>query len=198
VSELILASASASRQRMLASAGVRFRVSAADINEAALTADLWDKGTDAAGIAAALAEQKALTVSRREKDALVLGGDSVLTLGPEIISKCRDLAALRELLRRLSGKTHQLISAAALARNDTIVWTHTGIAKLTMRPLSEAFLDSYLAAEGEAVLSSVGGYRYEGLGAQLFSAVEGDAFTIQGLPLQAVLAALRQEGSLAS
>jgi septum formation protein len=198
MSELVLASASASRQRMLASAGVRFRVSAADINEAALTADLWDKGTDAAGIAAALAEQKALTVSRREKDALVLGGDSVLALGPELISKSRDLAALKELLRRLSGKTHRLISAASLARNNAIVWTHTGIAKLTMRPLSEAFLDSYLAVEGEAALSSVGGYRYEGLGAQLFSAVEGDAFTIQGLPLLAVLAALRQEGMLVS
>ena len=151
MSELVLASASAARQRMLTAAGVPFRISAADLNEPALIADLWDKGTGAAGIAAALAEQKAVMVSRREAGALVLGGDSVLAFGGEIISKCRDLAELKGLLQKLSGKTHQLISAAALAQDGARrCGSHTGTARLTMRPLSEAFLDAYLAAEGDS------------------------------------------------
>jgi nucleoside triphosphate pyrophosphatase len=196
MSQLVLASASASRQRMLSAAGVPFSISAAAIDEASLVADLWDKGVNASGIAAALAEQKAVMVSRRSPGALVLGGDSVLAFGQELISKCRDLAELKALLGRLSGKTHHLISAAALARDASLVWHHVGSARLTMRPLSEAFLDDYLAAEGESLLSSVGGYRYEGRGAQLFEHVEGDAFTVLGLPLLPVLAALRREGIL--
>jgi septum formation protein len=196
MSELVLASASASRQRMLTAAGVPFVVSAADLDETSLIADLWDKGSDAAGIAAALAEQKAVTVSRRRPGALVLGADSVLAFGSEIISKCRDLAALKMLLQKLSGKTHQLISAAALARNGASVWSYTGTARLTMRILSPGFIDDYVATEGEVVLSSVGGYHYEGRGAQLFSHTEGDSFTILGLPLLPVLAALRDQGIL--
>ena len=198
MSELVLASASASRQRLLSAAGVPFRVSAADLNEPSLIADLWDKGSDAAGIAAALAEQKAVTVSRRSPGALVLGGDSVLNFKSEIISKSRDLTELRALLLRLSGNVHELISAASLARDGAEIWHYTGVARLTMRPLSEGFVDTYLAAEGDALLSSVGGYRYEGLGAQLFAQVEGDNFTILGLPLLPVLEALRAEGILAA
>lgn len=198
MSVLVLASASASRQKMLTAAGVPFRVSAADLDEASLMADLWDKGSDAAGIAAALAEQKAITVSRRSPGALVLGGDSVVLFGTEIVSKSPNRAALKNLLRKLSGKTHQLISAAALARDGALVWHYTGTARLTMRVLSDAFLEDYLAREGDGLLSSVGGYRYEGRGAQLFSQVEGDFFTILGLPLLPVLAALRAEGILGS
>lgn len=196
MTELVLASASASRQRMLSAAGVPFRVSVADLNEAALIADLWEQGMNASGIAAALAEQKAVLVSRRSPGTLVLGGDSVLAFGREIVSKCRDLKELRTLLGRLSGKTHHLISAASLARDGNQVWHHTGLARLTMRPFSSTFLDDYLAAEGESLLSSVGGYRYEGRGAQLFENVEGDAFSILGLPLLPVLLALRREGVL--
>ena len=196
MSELVLASASASRQRMLTAAGVPFRVSAADLDETSLIAVLWDKGSDAAGIAAALAQQKAITVSRRSPGALVLGGDSVVAFGPKIVSKCANMATLKCLLQKLSGKPHQLISAAALARDGALVWDYTGTAHLTMRVLSTAFLDDYLAAEGEGLLSCVGGYRYEGRGAQLFSHVEGDAFTILGLPLLPVLAALRAQGIL--
>jgi septum formation protein len=122
----------------------------------------------------------------------------VLAFGSEIVSKCRDLKELKALLRKLSGKTHHLISAASLARDGAQIWHHTGLAKLTMRGLSEAFLDAYLAAEGETLLSVVGGYRYEGRGAQLFEHVEGDAFTVLGLPLLPVLAALRREGILAA
>jgi septum formation protein len=198
MSELVLASSSASRHRMLTAAGVPFRVSAADLDEPSLIADLWDKGCDAAGIAAALAEQKAITVSRRSPGALVLGGDSVVAFGEELISKCPDMTALKSQLQKLSGKAHQLISAAALARDGALVWQHAGTARLTMRVLSTAFLDDYLAAEGDALLFCVGGYRYEGRGAQLFSQVEGDAFTILGLPLLPVLAALRAQGILSS
>ena len=198
MSELVLASASPSRQRMLMAAGVPFRICPADLDESALIADLKGQGVDAAGIAATLAEQKAMTVSRRSPGALALGGDSVLALGQEIVCKCRDLEELKALLGKLSGQAHQLISAACLARDGAPIWHHTGQARLTMRRLSEAFLDAYLTAEGEGLLSSVGGYRYEGRGAQLFSQVEGDAFTILGLPLLAVLAALRREGILAA
>jgi septum formation protein len=193
---LVLASASASRQRMLKAAGVEFRVSAADINEDALTADLLAKGVDATGIATALAEQKAITVSRRSPGAIVLGADSVVALGTELISKSRDLAALRLLLRKMSGKSHQLISAAALARDGAVFWRHADMARMTVRLFTDAFLDAYLAAEGEAVLSSVGGYHYEGRGVQLFEQVTGDSFTIQGLPMLPLLSELRAQGLL--
>ena len=193
---LVLASASASRQRMLKAAGVDFSVSAADLNEEALTADLRAEGVDAAGIAAALAEQKAIAVSRRMPGRVVLGADSVVALGDELISKSRDLAELKTLLRKMAGKSHQLISAAALARDGAVFWRHVGVARLTMRLFTEAFLDAYLAAEGEAVLSSVGGYHYEGRGVQLFEQVTGDSFTIQGLPLLPLLSELRVLGLL--
>jgi septum formation protein len=193
---LVLASASASRQRMLKAAGVPFRVDPADLNEPALIAGLADQGPVA--IAAAMARSKAVTVSARNPGALVLGGDSVLAFGSEIISKCRDLPELRALLQKLSGQSHALISAASLARDGAEIWRHTGAARLTMRALSETFLDAYLAEGGERLLSSVGGYHYEGRGAQLFEQVEGDAFTVLGLPLLPVLAALRTEGILAA
>jgi septum formation protein len=198
VADLILASASFSRQMLLRAAQVPFRVSAADINEDALMADLRAQDVDAEGIALALAEQKAVMVSRRSPDAWVLGGDSVLAFGAELVSKCRDIAALRVLLKRLRGQSHELISAACLARNGAPLWRHAGHAHLTMRAFSDDFLDAYLAAEGETVLSCVGGYRYEGPGAQLFEHVEGDYFTVLGLPLLPVLAVLRAQGILIS
>jgi len=194
VSGLVLASSSAARQKMLKDAGVHFRVSTADINEAGLMADLICGGRDAAAIANALAEQKALTVSRRLPGALVLGGDQVLGFGTEILGKSRDLADLRALLLRLKGKSHSLVSAAALARDGKTLWQHAETVTLAMRDFSEAFLDAYLQSEGEAVLSSVGGCHYEGRGVQLFDRVDGDYFTILGLPLLPVLAALRAQG----
>lgn len=198
MSTLVLASASHSRQMLLRAAGVSFRVSPADINEDGLTADLTAKGTGPAEIALALAGQKAVMVSRRCPGEIVLGGDSVLAFGPELVGKCRDVTVLRQLLRRLSGKSHELYSAAALARDGAILWQHVSQARLTMRDLGDAFLEQYLAAEGQTVLSCVGGYRYEGPGAQLFERVEGDYFTVLGLPLLAVLAALRAQGILVS
>ena len=194
MSELVLASSSAARQKMLKAAGVDFRVSAADINEAGLMADLVSAGHEAAAIAGALAERKAVTVSRRQPGDLVLGGDQVLGFGKQILGKSRGLADLRALLLQLKGASHTLVSAAALARDGAILWQHVETVTLTMRDFSEAFLEDYLAAEGEAVLSSVGGYHYEERGAQLFERVDGDYFAILGLPLLPVLAALRAHG----
>ena len=196
MSRLVLASGSRSRQVMLKAAGVEFTVQAADLDERALTRNLLSQGKDGSAVALALAEQKALTVSRQNPRDTVLGGDSVLALGDELISKSPNLAALRDELRRLSGKTHFLISAAALARDGQVIWCHVAQARMTMRLLSEVFLDDYLAHEGEALLGSVGGYHFEGLGAQLFDSVEGDYFAILGLPLLPVLKELRSQGCL--
>jgi len=121
-----------------------------------------------------------------------------LEFGGELLSKCADLAAARALLQRLRGRQHRLISALALAEAGKVVWTHSEAASLTMRAFSDAFLDAYLSAEGSAVLDGVGCYRLETMGAQLFARVEGDYFSILGLPLQPLLAELRLKGVIAS
>jgi septum formation protein len=190
--KLILASGSASRARLLAAAGAAFAVDPADIDEAAL----MPPGADAGTAALALAEAKALAVAARHSGALVLGGDSILDFQGEKISKSPDVTAARALLRRLAGRSHRIVSAAVLARDSTVVWRHVGEGTLTMRPLSQAFLDAYLAAEAPAVLASVGCYHLEARGAQLFDRIEGDYFSILGLPLLPVLAALREQGLL--
>ena len=195
---LVLASASPTRQAMLSAAGVAFSISPASLNEASLMHDLVADGADAGTIAAALAQQKAILVSRRTPHATVLGGDSVLALGSEILGKSHDLAALKALLQNMSGRSHFLLSSAALARDGHVLWHHTARARMTVRHLSEAFIDAYLAREGEALLGSVGGYRFEGLGAQLFESVEGDYFSVLGMPLLPVLAELRSLGLLES
>jgi septum formation protein len=195
---LVLASASASRAALLRAAGVEFRVVPADLDEASLMRDLKERGALTAEIAVRLAAEKALAVSRREPGALVLGGDSMVMFQDDLISKCPDMAAAETLLRRLSGRSHLLVSAAVLARDGAPVWSHASPVRMTMRRLGEAFLAGYLAAEGQALLSTVGCYRFEGLGAQLFDHVEGDYFSVLGLPLLEVLAALRKEGVLKS
>jgi septum formation protein len=192
VTRLVLASGSASRARLLREAGVTFLVDPADIDEASL----MQAGQNARDVAGGLAEAKALAVSLRHPGALVLGGDSVLAFGEELISKSPDAAAAKKLLLRLSGQAHRIVSAAALARDGKIVWRHAGQGRLAMRNLGEAFLDAYLAAEAPAVLASVGCYHLEGRGAQLFDRIEGDYFSILGLPLLDVLAALREQGVL--
>lgn len=193
---LVLASASASRTALLKAAGVAFCADPADLDEDALMADLI--GRDAATVASTLAQHKALHVSARHPGQLVLGGDSVIGFGHEMLSKCATLAEARALLRRLAGHTHLLVSAAALARDGALLWTHASPCRMTMRDFSQEFLDDYIAAEGKTILSSVGCYRFEGRGAQLFDKVEGDYFSVLGLPLLAVLSALRKEGVVAS
>jgi len=196
VKTLVLASASASRQALLRAAGVTFAVEPAAIDEAALMRALVAKASSAEAVVATLAREKALDVSRHRPGETVLGGDSVLALGDEILGKCPDLTALRALLLRLSGRDHHLVSGAALVRDGKILWHHVAAVRMTVRPLSAAFVDAYLARGGEALLGSVGGYHFEGLGAQLFEKTEGDYFSILGLPLLPVLAVLRAEGLL--
>ena len=193
---LILASASSSRKRLLTAAGVSFTADPADLDETALMAGLKEAGGEV--MACCLAEQKALAVSRRHPGKLVLGGDSVIAFEGDYLSKCASLAEARALLARLSGKTHMLVSAVALARDGALLWTHASPCRMAMRELSPQFLDDYLAQEGKAILSSVGCYHFEGRGAQLFAKVDGDYFSVLGLPLLQVLAQLRKEGVLAS
>ena len=193
---LVLASGSASRKALLTAAGVPFVADPADLDEDALMRSLRQAGAET--MARTLAEQKALTVSRRHPGQTVLGGDSVIAFDGDYLSKCASLDEARALLQRLSGHTHLLVSAAALARDGALLWAHASPCRMTMRALSPQFLEDYLAREGQAILSSVGCYHFEGRGAQLFATVDGDYFSVLGLPLLPVLAQLRKEGVLAS
>lgn len=193
---LILASGSQSRKALLTAAGVAFIADPADLDEAGLMRGL--KGAPAIHVAQSLAEQKALTVSRRHPGQLVLGGDSVIAFAGEFLSKCATLEDAHGLLSRLCGHEHLLVSAAALARDGAVLWAHASPCRMTMRAFSPQFLADYLAAEGPAILSSVGCYHFEGRGAQLFDKVEGDYFSVLGLPLLPVLAQLRKEGVLSA
>lgn len=191
---LILASKSAARRAMLSDAGVPFVVQVADVDEDALKTP----GVDPVELAVELARAKALAVSRHDVDAWVLGADQTLAFDGGLVSKAVTLDAARERLSAMRGRTHQLHSGAALARNGQVVWSGVDTVEMKMRDFSDAFLDAYLAAEGEELLSCVGSYRLEGLGAQLFEAVEGNYFTVLGLPLWPVLAELRRAGVIAS
>lgn len=193
---LVLASKSAARRAMLTEAGVAFSVRVADVDEDAVKA-VHDPA-DAAGLALELAQAKALAVSRQDTDAWVLGADQTLGFDGGLVSKAASLGEARARLAAMRGKVHQLHSGAALARNGQIVWSGLDTASLRMRRFSDSFLDAYLTAEGEALLACVGSYRLEGMGAQLFEAVDGDYFTVLGLPLWPVLAELRRAGVLPS
>ena len=193
---LVLASGSVTRRLLLEAAGIPLVISPADIDERATEANVRAAGAGPRAVALHLAEAKALAVGAGHPEQLVLGGDQVLALGDTLFTKAPTLAAARAQLERLSGQTHSLHSAWALARGRELVASGGADARLTMRPLSSAFLDRYFEAEGAAVLSSVGAYRLEGLGVQLFERIEGDHSTILGLPLLDVLPALRRLGAL--
>ena len=191
---LILASKSAARRAMLEGAGVAFTVRVADVDENALKRP----GVDPAALAQELAAAKALAVSRADPEAWVLGGDQTLAFDGGLISKASSLKDARARLSAMRGRSHQLHSGAALARNGTLVWSGVDSVTLTMRDFSDVFLDAYLAAEGDELLHCVGSYRLEGMGSQLFEAVEGDYFTVLGLPLWPVLEALRRADVIAT
>jgi septum formation protein len=193
---LILASKSAARRAMLENAGVPFDIRVADVDEEAIKAASTD--LDAAALAVRLAEAKALAVSRDDQTAWVLGSDQTLAFDGGLVSKARSLDAARDRLKSMRGKPHQLHSGAALAIRGQVVWSGVDTVQMRMRDFSDAFLDAYLAAEGKALLTCVGSYRLEGLGSQLFEAVDGDYFTVLGLPLWPVLAELRRAGVLAA
>ena len=198
--QIILASTSRARREMLAAAGMPFTVEAADVDEPAIRKKLLGTKPPATPqqIAEALARAKAEDVSRRHTGALVIGGDQVLALGRELLTKAKDEAAARATLTRLRGQVHELHSAVALAQGGQVQWSHTGTARLKMRDFSDAFLTEYLTRAGERIRQSVGAYELEGLGVQLFAAIDGDYFTILGLPLLPLLAELRARETIAA
>jgi septum formation protein len=199
-SQIILASTSRARREMLAAAGVPFTVEAANVDEPAIRKTLLAAKPQATPrqIAEALARAKAEDVSRRHPCARVIGGDQVLALGNELLTKAKDEAAARVALNRLKGQVHELHSAVALAENGKVLWSHTGTARLKMRAFSDAFLDEYLTRAGDRIQQSVGAYELEGHGVQLFETIEGDYFTILGLPLLPLLAELRAREMIAA
>jgi septum formation protein len=194
--KFILASTSTSRRSMLEAAGVAMSVIAPNVDEELLRARLTGGGADAKTIADALAEAKALTVSQTHPDALVLGADQILVCDGRMFSKALEEREARATLLTLCGREHELISAAVIAKGGTILWRHVETARLRMRQFSDEFLQRYLTAEIPEILGSVGCYRIESLGAQLFSEIDGDQFCIRGLPLIAVLAVLREYGAI--
>lgn len=191
---LLLASKSKARRALLSAAGIPIELQAADIDERELERGAASLGPDA--IAALLAHAKAAAVERRCSGRLVLGADQMLALGDRRFAKPADRAAARAQLRALSGRTHELHSAVALVQRATVVFEHVGVARLTMRAFSDRFLEDYLDAAGSAATESVGGYQIEGPGIQLIERVEGDYFTVLGLPLMEVLDFLRRHGCL--
>lgn len=200
MTRVMLASGSATRRDMLRAAGVVFDVVPARVDEPALRAELLarDAHMAPAAVALELADAKAREVSRREPDAHVIGSDQVLDFDGEIFAKPGSVDGVRETLHKLSGKTHALHSAVSLARNDKVIWRTCETARLTMRQLSSSFIDGYVDAVGAAVCASVGAYQIEGPGIQLFDRIDGDHFTILGMPLLALLHQLRAEGVLAA
>jgi septum formation protein len=190
---LILASASKSRARMLQAAGLTFIVEPPGLDEAAMRTAVSGELTPH-DVAEVLARAKAEAVSDLARNAYVIGGDQVLACGDTVFSKPDSMEAARRQLLDLSGKKHTLHTAVAVATNGETIWAETTVATLTMRKLSPAYIGRYLAAAGEEVLSSVGAYQIESLGVQLFEAIDGDYFSILGLPLIPLLDTLRREG----
>jgi septum formation protein len=196
--QIVLASTSSSRRTMLEAVGLAFAIVAPNVDEDLLKDRLTASGANGSRIADALAQAKALAVSERYPAALVIGADQILMSDGRILSKASDKIEARKTLRALRGREHELICAAVMARAGHAVWRRVETATMRMREFSDEFLDEYLTVEIPDVLGSVGCYRIEGRGAQLFSELSGDHFCIRGLPLVALLAALREEGALLS
>ncbi len=197
-SPLVLASASPVRRRLLEQAGVPFRVRPAGVDEHSVIAALRAERAAPRDVADLLAELKAVQISRSEAPAFILGADQVLVCEGEIFQKPGNVEGARAHLRALRGRTHELITAAVLAREGAPIWRHVALSRLTMRPFSDAFLESYLKRNGVAVLASVGAYLLEEEGVQLFSQIEGEFFSILGLPMLPLLDILRRHGVVPS
>jgi septum formation protein len=191
---LILASRSPGRAAVLRQAGVAVEVLPAGVDETAVKDAMRADAAPPRDIADALAELKARRVAAKHPGRLVLGADQVLVCDGRLYDKPRDLDDARAQLASLRGRRHELLSAGVVFENAAPVWRHVGRAELTMRPFSDAFLDAYVAEEGDELLGTVGAYRLEGRGAQLFASVAGDIFTIVGIPLLELLAFLRSRG----
>jgi septum formation protein len=193
---IVLASSSTSRAALLRNAGIPCTQHPQNVDEPAIKAEMRPTGATVEAISRALARAKASVVSREVPQALVIGADQMLECGDEWLDKPMDRAEARQNLLQLKGRTHHLVTSAIVMLDDEELWSFTDRARLTMRDFSDAFLESYLKAAGDKALASVGAYQLEGLGAQLFESVEGDFFTILGLPLLPLLAFLRSEGAL--
>jgi septum formation protein len=189
---LILASNSASRRVLMTGAGLTFTTQAADIDERAIESAQIAGNATPPDIAVALAIAKAIEVSRKNPQAYVIGSDQVLSLDGRLLHKPADIAEAGDHIRAMSGRTHHLNCGVAIAHQGVAVWSDVSIARMTMRPISEAFLATYLAISGEGILGSVGAYHFEGPGIQLFERIEGDYFTILGLPMLSLLSGLRE------
>jgi septum formation protein len=199
---LVLASQSAARRTLLERAGLRFEALPAAVDEATLKESAQAEGIPPEDAAVMLAEAKAERIARRLPDALVIGCDQLLTCRMEDgterwFDKPADLAAARAQLLALRGRTHRLVTATVAWRGGARIWHDVSVPRLTMRSFSEAFLDAYLAAEGDLLCASVGGYRLEAMGVHLFSRVEGEHSAILGLPMLPLLGFLRGHGILA-
>jgi septum formation protein len=197
VSRLILASKSAIRAQLLSGAGLDFETEGSGVDEDVEKSRMLASRVGPKGIAQALSEAKALAVSRR-RDGMVIGADQTLDLDGTLFDKAASMGEGRERLVSLRGRTHQLHSGVALARAGELVWSDTQSAALTMRAFSDDFLDGYVMRNASAMVSSVGGYQLEGEGLQLFERIDGDYFSILGLPMLALLAMLRREGVVAT
>lgn len=195
--DIILASQSQVRARLLTNAGVRFEAMRPSVDEEEVKLSLKAQGTGARKLADALAEMKALSLSRRFPDALVIGADQVLECEGRLLDKPSSMEGVTEHLEFLSGKTHRLLTACVVARQSEPIWRHLACPKLTMRQLSSDFIDQYKERNGDKLMSSVGAYFLEEEGVQLFEKIEGDFFSILGLPLIELLDLLRRYGSLA-
>jgi septum formation protein len=195
---IVLASASPTRAGLLRAAGISVMIDAAAIDEAEVKASLRAARAEPGAIAQTLAELKAQRVSRRHAGSLVIGADQILECDGVLFDKPADPAAARIQLLALRGRAHRLVSAVVLVRDGQRLWHHVDRADLKMRDFSTSFLDRYLESADQAALSSVGAYQLEGIGAQLFAAIDGDYFTILGLPLLPLLDILREQGVLPS
>lgn len=195
--EIILASGSESRRALLAGAGVEARIVKPNVDEDTARAAMRSEGVSVRDQAMQLAEMKALKVSQREP-GLVIGGDQMLNLEGTAFDKPEDLDGARQHLRMLSGKAHYLETAIVVFENGRCVWRHLARPRLTVRTLSESFIEDYVAGAGPGLLDTVGAYKLEGLGAQIFAHIEGDYFSILGLPLLPLLDYLRVRDVLPS
>ncbi|PHQ67699.1 MAG: septum formation protein Maf [Sneathiella sp.] len=189
--DVILASASSSRAQLLENAGISVRILPAAVDEDEIKHSMRGAGAPATDTAVTLAELKATRISNQNPGSFVIGADQILECNDIWFDKPIDMAHAKAHLMSLRGKTHVLANAVCVAKGGTILWHHVNQAHLTLQNSDEDFIDAYLAAAGEAVLSSVGAYQLEGLGAHLFSRIDGDFFSILGLPLLPLLDFLR-------
>lgn len=197
MSRIILASGSAIRKQILDGAGLNYEVIVKPVDEAAIKDSMLAENSRLQDVADALAEAKALRVSR-QTDGFVIGADQIMVMDNQLFDKPKDLGEARERLLSMRGKRHELIGAVVVCENGRPVWRHLSKTKLWVREFSNDFLDWYIEQEGEALMKSVGAYRFEGPGAQLFEKVEGGFFAILGLDLLPVLDYLRVRGVIAS